>query len=49
MLLELMGLMTVDSVDLCLEERTVRVTGLSGEKIDFLSDSLEVVNDVDED
>ena len=29
--------------------RRVQVTGLSGEKIDFPSDSLEVVDGVDED
>ena len=29
--------------------RRVQVTGLSGEKIDFLSDSLGVVDGVDED
>ena len=42
MLLELLELLTGDSVDLCLEERGVQITGLLGEKVDFHSDSLAI-------
>ena len=49
MLLGVLVLLTVYSEGVIWEMRRVQVTGLSGEKIDFPSDSLVVVDGVDED